>query len=97
MNKTQFDEWYDVDIDVFINNMNIYENDAYFQPITVTTSMKLHSDTVEDVATVSNFREVVVETYDFSLDVDFNNREINGNVALTFTCKSATEIGNYTS
>ena len=23
-------------IDVFINNMNIFENDAYFQPITIS-------------------------------------------------------------
>ena len=26
-------------IDLFINNMNIYENDAYFQPITEAASL----------------------------------------------------------
>lgn len=48
--------------------------------------MTLFSDSATDVATVSNFREVVVTHYHLDLDVYFDRKEIAGAVKVDFKC-----------
>lgn len=55
--------------------------------------MKLHSDSAEDVATVSNFREVTVRQYHLDLNVNFDKKEIDGVVKIDFKCCQDTSLG----
>ncbi|VDI48594.1 aminopeptidase B [Mytilus galloprovincialis] len=48
--------------------------------------MTLFSDSATDVASVSNFREVVVTHYHLDLDVNFDRKEITGAVKVDFKC-----------
>ena len=45
--------------------------------------MKLFSDAVVDVATVSNFKDIVVTNYHLDLDVNFEKQNIQGTVILS--------------
>ena len=55
--------------------------------------MTLFSDTATDVATVSNFREVVVSHYHLDLDVNFDRKEICGAVKVNLKCCKETSEG----
>lgn len=54
--------------------------------------MKLYSDSAEDVATVSNFREVTVSHYHLDLNVNFDKKEIDGVAKIDFKCCQDTSL-----
>ena len=45
--------------------------------------MVLHSDNVRDVATVSNFKDIVVTKYHLDLEVNFDIKTIQGTAVLS--------------
>jgi len=57
------------------------------------TSEKLHSDVAEDVASVSNFRQVCITHHHFDMDVDMYKQKIHGLAKLSFKVMQKTSEG----